>query len=223
MFQTLGWVQVGFLATALRWTALLAAIAMLGGMAGGALMVVARLSPLRPVRAVAGAVTYVAQGTPLLVQLFLAYYGASAAGLDVPPLVAALVAYTLWSSAFLGDIWRGAIQSVPDGQREAALALGLRPGQAMRRVILPQALRPAIPPTVGFLVQVVKNTAIASIIGFRELTRAGQIVANVTFQPLPVFLVVALFYFALCYPLSLLARVLERRVGGQAPQAPQAT
>jgi polar amino acid transport system permease protein len=79
--------------------------------------------------------------------------------------------------------------------------------------VLPQAVRPAIPPTVGFLVQVVKNTAIASIIGFRELTRAGQIVANVTFQPMPVFLTVAVLYFALCYPLSLAARLLERRLG----------
>jgi len=78
---------------------------------------------------------------------------------------------------------------------------------------VPQAVRPALPPTVGFVVQLVKNTALASIIGFRELTRAGQIVANVTFQPLAVFLTVALFYFAICYPLSLASRRLEARLG----------
>ena len=215
MFQTFGWPHVRFLAAALQWTAALAGMALACGMLGGALMVALRLSPARLPRWAAGAVTYVAQGTPLLVQLFLAYFGAAALGLDVPPLAAAAAAFTLWASAFLGEIWRGAIEGVPHGQREAALALGLRPGQVMRRVVLPQAVRPAIPPTVGFLVQLVKNTAIASIIGFRELTRAGQLVANITFQPMAVFLVVALFYFALCYPLSLAARRLERRIGVQ--------
>jgi polar amino acid transport system permease protein len=216
MFQTFGWPHVWFLAAALQWTAALAGMALACGMLGGALMVALRLSPSRSLRWAAGAVTYVAQGTPLLVQLFLAYFGAAALGLEVPPLAAAAAAFTLWASAFLGEIWRGAINSVPRGQREAALALGLRPSQVMRRVVLPQAVRPAIPPTVGFLVQLVKNTAIASIIGFRELTRAGQLVANITFQPMAVFLVVALFYFALCYPLSLAARRLERRLGIQA-------
>ena len=213
MFQTFGWNHVAFLGQALAWTAALAGIALGCGAVGGALMVMLRLSRLRALRAAARAVTYVAQGTPLLVQLFLAYFGAAALGIEVPPLAAAALAFTLWAAAFLGEIWRGAIEAVPHGQREAALALGLRPGQVMRRVVLPQALRPAIPPTVGFLVQLVKNTAIASIIGFRELTRAGQIVANVTFQPMAVFLVVALFYFALCFPLSRLARALERRLG----------
>jgi len=216
MFQTFGWAHVRFLAAALQWTAALAGIALACGMLGGALMVMLRLSRSRPLRWAAGAVTYVAQGTPLLVQLFLAYFGAAALGLEVPPLAAAAAAFTLWASAFLGEIWCGAINSVPRGQREAALALGLRPSQVMLRVVLPQAVRPAIPPTVGFLVQLVKNTAIASIIGFRELTRAGQLVANITFQPMAVFLVVALFYFALCYPLSLAARRLERRLGIQA-------
>jgi polar amino acid transport system permease protein len=213
MFQTYGLVQAEYLVEAMRWTASLAAMAMLGGAIGGALMVALRLSNALIPRTVGRAVTYVAQGTPLLVQLFLAYFGASAIGLDVPPLAAAAFAFTLWASAFLGDIWCGAIETGPKGQREAGLALGLRPRQLFWRVVLPQAVRPAIPPTVGFLVQVVKNTAIASIIGFRELTRAGQIVANVTFQPMPVFLTVAVLYFALCYPLSLAARLLERRLG----------
>ncbi len=217
MFQVFGWNHVVFLATALQMTAALAAIALVCGALGGSLMVAARLSRLRLVRAVAGTITYVAQGTPLLVQLFLAYYGAAALGMDVPPLVAAAGAFTLWSSAFLGEIWHGAIAAVPKSQREAGLAVGLRPAQVFRRIVVPQAIRPAIPPTVGFLVQLVKNTAIASIIGYRELTRAGQIVANVTFQPLAVFLVVALFYFALCYPLSLAARRLEIRMGGPRP------
>jgi len=213
MFQTFGWPHVSFLVQALGWTAALAGLALACGMAGGAVMVALRLAPVRGLRLLGSAVTFAAQGTPLIVQVFLAYFGAAALGLEVPPFAAAAAAFTLWSSAFLGEIWRGAIAAVPNGQREAARALGLRPGHVMRRVVLPQAVRPAIPPTVGFLVQLVKNTAIASIIGFRELTRAGQIVANVTFQPMAVFLVVALFYFALCFPLSLAARRLERRMG----------
>lgn len=216
MFQTYGWPHVQFLAQDAQWTAALAGIALLGGAAGGALMVLLRLLPWAPTRALARAVTYAVQGTPLLVQLFLAYFGLSEAGVQVPPLVAAAAAFTLWASAFLGEIWRGAIEGVPRGQREAAMALGLRPRAVMLRVVLPQALRPAVPPTVGFLVQLVKNTAIASIVGFRELTRAGQIVANTTFQPMAVFLTVALLYFLLCYPLSLAAGALERRLGGSA-------
>jgi polar amino acid transport system permease protein len=221
MFQTFGWVQVEYLVIALRWTAALAGMALVGGALGGALMVVLRLSPVGILRRLAASVTYVVQGTPLLVQLFLAYFGASAAGLEVPPLAAAALAFTLWASAFLGEIWRGAIEGISTGQRAAGRALGLRRGQLFRLVILPQAIRPAIPPTVGFLVQLVKNTAIASIIGFRELTRAGQIVANVTFQPMQVFLVVAVLYFALCYPLSLAARLLERRLGAPARLVPE--
>jgi polar amino acid transport system permease protein len=147
------------------------------------------------------------------VQLFLAYFGAAFAGLNVPPLAAAAVAFTLYASAFFGDIWRGAIEGVPSGQWEAASALGLRRLTALRLVIVPQAIRPAIPPTVGFVVQLVKNTALASIIGFRELTRAGQIVSNVTFQPLAVFLTVAVLYFIICYPISLASRRLEVRFG----------
>jgi polar amino acid transport system permease protein len=216
MFQTFGLAQAGFLVVAVQWTAALAAMAMVGGAIGGALMVALRLSRFAALRRLAWAVTYVIQGTPLLVQLFLSYFGASAVGLEVPPLAAAAFAFTLWASAFLGDIWRGAIEGVSQGQREAGRALGLRPALLFSLVVLPQAIRPAIPPTVGFLVQIVKNTAIASIIGFRELTRAGQIVANVTFQPMQVFLTVALLYFALCYPLSLIARMLERRLGGAA-------
>ena len=212
MFQTVGWNHVGFLAQGAEWTAVLAGIALLGGATGGLLLMALRLSASPALRNIAGAVIYVTQGTPLLVQVFLAYFGAAFAGLQVPPLAAAAASFTLWASAFLGEIWRGAVQAVPPGQREAARALGLRPGQTFRLVVLPQALRPAIPPTVGFLVQLVKNTAIASIIGFRELTRAGQIVANVTFQPMLAFMIVAAFYFALCYPLSLLARWLERRL-----------
>jgi polar amino acid transport system permease protein len=129
---------------------------------------------------------------------------------------AAAIGLTLYSSAFLGEIWRGCIQAVPQVQWEAARALALGRWLQLRLVILPQALRVAIPPTVGFMVQILKGTSLASIIGFMELTRAAQIVNNATFRPFIVYALVAALYFILCWPLSLASRKLERRleVGG---------
>jgi polar amino acid transport system permease protein len=101
---------------------------------------------------------------------------------------------------------------VPQGQWEASEALALTRWQQLRHVVLPQAVRLALPPTVGFSVQLVKNTSITSIIGVIELTRAGQLINNATFQPFAVFVVVALIYFALCFPLSAAARRMERRL-----------
>jgi polar amino acid transport system permease protein len=213
MFQTFNFVHVEFLAHAALWTAALAGIALCGGCVGGLLVAACRVSKLRALRIVGVCFITIVQGTPLLVQLFLAYFGAAFAGLDVPPLAAAALAFTLYASAFFGDIWRGAIEGVPHGQWEAASALGFGRLTTLRLIVVPQAIRPAIPPTVGFIVQLVKNTALASIIGFRELTRAGQIVSNVTFEPLPVFLTVAAFYFVICYPISLASRRLEARMG----------
>lgn len=213
MFQTYSWAHVQFLAHAAVWTATLAGIALAGGVIGGLLIAGLRVARNKVLRNTGAGFIALVQGTPLLVQLFLAYFGAAFAGLDVPPLAAAAIAFTLYASAFFGDIWRGAVESVSRGQWEAATALGLGRLRVLRLVIVPQAIRPAIPPTVGFTVQLIKNTALASIIGFRELTRAGQIVSNVTFQPLSVFLTVAAFYFAICYPLSLASRRLEARLG----------
>jgi len=125
--------------------------------------------------------------------------------------LAAGVALVLNTSAFLGEIWRGCIEAIPRGQWEAAEALGLHYVARMRDVILPQAFKIALAPTVGYMVQVIKGTSLAAIIGFTEVTRAGQIINNATFQPLLVFGAVALIYFVLCWPLSLLAGRMERR------------
>ena len=153
------------------------------------------------------------QGTPLLMQLYLIYFGASMFGLRIEPWSAAAVAFTLYASAFLGEIWRGCIEAIPRGQWEGARALALHYGDRLRFVILPQALKIAIPPTVGFLVQLVKGTSLASIIGFVELTRAAQVVNNSTFRPFTVYALVAVIYFCLCFPLSRLADRIERRLG----------
>ncbi|MDE1994277.1 MAG: amino acid ABC transporter permease [Rhizobiaceae bacterium] len=215
MFQTFNIHHVGFLLQCTSLTVLLSAIALVGGGIGGALIAMMRLSRYAWLRWIAQAYIYVVQGTPLLVLLFIAYFGIADLGFDLPAIFAAGIGFTLYASAFLGEIWRGAIQSINKGQWEAAFVLALDWRHTMTDVIIPQALRVAIPPTIGFTVQVVKNTALASIVGFVELTRAGQIVAGATFQPMRVYLTVAAIYFVVCSILSYASRRLERRLKQQ--------
>lgn len=204
--------HVGYLAVAAQWTVLLSLLAFAGGALLGLALALGRVSRIAALRRASAAYIQVVQGTPLLVLLFLSYFGISIAGLNVPPLLAAALSLTLYTGAFLGEIWRGCIESVAKTQWEASECLGMNRFRQYLHVILPQAARIAIPPTVGFMVQVVKNTSLASVIGFLELSRAGQVVNNSTFQPFTVFLVIALMYFALCYPLSLASRHFERKL-----------
>lgn len=199
---------------ALRWTVALSLIAFAGGGLIGALLLFARLTAGRTVARLIGLYIQLFQGTPLLMQLFLAYFGIALFGLDVSAWTAASFALTLYTSAFLTEIWRGCVAAVPRGQWEASASLALSFTEQMRHVILPQATRLAIAPTVGFLVQVIKGTALASVIGFVELTKAGSMISNTIFRPFTVFGFVALLYFALCFPISLAARHLERKTYG---------
>ena len=197
---------------AARWTVVLSLVAFVGGGAVGLALLVARLARLRAAEPLVGGYVQLFQGTPLLMQLFLAYFGLALFGINVPAWLAAALALTLYTSAFLTEIWRGCVAAVHKGQWEASSALALTLGEQLRHVIGPQALRVAVPPTVGFLVQVVKGTALASVIGFVELTRAGTMITNATFRPFTVYACVALMYFALCYPISAYARSLERKL-----------
>ena len=204
--------HVIYLFEAARWTLVLSLMALAGGGVLGLALALGRVSRSRWLRGIATFYIQLIQGTPLLVLLFLSYFGLSMVGFRLDPLVAAGLSLTIYVGAFLGEIWRGCIEAVPRTQWEASDCLGLSRLQQYTHVILPQAVRIATAPTVGFMVQVVKNTSLASIIGFVELTRAGQIVNNSTFQPFLVFLFVAAIYFAICYPLSVASRVLERRL-----------
>jgi polar amino acid transport system permease protein len=209
--RTFGLPDLLYIIEAARWTILLSLVAFIGGAIGGLVVALARVADARAIRTAATAFVRLFQGTPLLLQLFLVFFGAPVLGWNLNPWIAASFALILNTSAFLGEIWRGCIEAVPRGQWEASQALGLDYTARMRDVILPQAWRIAVPPTVGYLVQVIKGTSLASIIGFAEVTRAGQIVNNATFEPLYVFSLVAGIYFVLCWPLSLLAGRLERR------------
>ncbi len=211
-FRTFGPDEFLFLLTGLQWTILLTAIALIGGGIAGFLLALARVSTMKWLRVAAGTYIQIIQGIPVLMILFLSYYGLSLAGFDLHPLLAAGASMSVYASGYLAEIWRGCIQSVPKQQWEASESLALTRVQQYRYVILPQAVRISLPSTVGFAVQVVKNTSIASIIGFVELARAGTLINNATFQPFRVFVVVAALYFAVCYPLSLLSRWLERRL-----------
>jgi len=204
------WDIVRNLLLAARWTILLSLIAFAGGGLVGLALLVSRIA--RWPGAERGVALYVQlfQGTPLLMQLFLAYFGLSLLGLDVSAWFAAGLALTLYTSAFLAEIWRGCVDAVPKGQWEASASLALSLREQLRWVIGPQALRIAVPPTVGFLVQVIKGTALASVIGFVELTKAGTMITNATFRPFTVYACVALLYFALCWPVSAWSRRLER-------------
>jgi polar amino acid transport system permease protein len=211
--RAFAWGDLLFLLTATQWTVLLSLIAFAGGGVAGFATALLRVAEHPLPRYLAIGYIRLFQGTPLLMQLFMVFFGGTMLGFQTSPWTAAAIALTLNAGAFLGEIWRGAIQAVPAGQWEAAKALALRYHERMGLVVLPQATRLAIPPTVGFLVQLVKSTSLASIIGFTELTRAGQLVNNATFRSFLVFTIVGLIYFALCWPLSLLAQYLERRLG----------
>ncbi|MEB6335677.1 amino acid ABC transporter permease [Serratia rhizosphaerae] len=205
------WDIVRNLLLAGRWTVLLSLTAFIGGALVTLPLLLLRLNGGHRLGLLIRGYSALFQGTPLLMQLFLAFFGVALFGVDVSPWTAAALALTFYTSAFLLDIWYGSIRALPKGQWEAARCLGLSFGQTLWRVVAPQALRIAIAPTVGFAVQVVKGTALASIIGFVELTKAGTMLTNVTYQPFKVFALVALGYFVLCYPLSRYSRYLENK------------
>ncbi|GGF62931.1 amino acid ABC transporter permease [Azorhizobium oxalatiphilum] len=204
--------HVGYMLNGVLWTLALSALAFVfGGIAGFGVMLL-RISRFRAVRIASLVVVQIVQGIPLLVILFAVYFGLGIFGFQVAPIIAAGVAMMIYSAAFLAEIWRGCVEAVPRTQFEAAECLALTRWEALRKVILPQAFRLAIPPTVGFMVQVVKSTSLASVVGFVELTRAAQIINNSTFQSFLVFGIAGAFYFAICWPLSAWSRTLERKL-----------
>lgn len=211
MMQFTDWDILRNLLLAARWTIALSLIAFVCGGLVGLLMTLLRSARVPAIGHIFKIYVELFQGTPLLMQLFLIFFCLPLVGIDISPWAAAILSLTLFSSAFLHEIWRGCIESLPKGQWEASRTLGLSYLQTMRYVIVPQAARQSIAPTVGFSVQIVKGTALASIIGFVELTKAGTMLNNATFQPFKVFAMVALLYFAICYPLSAFARHLEKK------------
>lgn len=200
------------LAEGLLATLALSLLAFVLGGATGLLVLFARVGRSLNLRRLAKAYIQAFQNTPLLMQMFIVFFGSSMAGLDISPWTAAAIGLTLYTSAYLAEVWRGCVESIPRGQWEASSSLAMGYLQQMRHVVLPQALRLSIAPTVGFSVQIIKGTAVASIIGFSELTKLGSMLANATLQPFLIYGLVAAGYFLLCWPLSLYASHLEKKL-----------
>ncbi|GAA0615146.1 amino acid ABC transporter permease [Paenochrobactrum glaciei] len=203
------------LLTALQWTVALVILALAFGTPLALGLALLRTGKTTVLRILSSSFIQIIQGIPLLGLLMFFYFGIPVfLGYDIPAMVAVGVAYAIYTAAFLGDIWRGGIQAIKHAQWEAAACLGINKWHQFRYVIAPQAFRIALPATVGFLVQLVKNTSLASIVGFVELARAGQIVSAGTFQPLLVYSIVAVIYFAVCFPLTTWSRKLEVQYNG---------
>jgi polar amino acid transport system permease protein len=205
-----------FLLKGLQWTIGLSAVGFICGMVTGLGIALARTSGYRFLQRMTAGYIALFQGTPLLMQLFIVYYGLALYGMKLDAWVAVAIGFTLHASAYLGEIWRGAIEAVPRGQVEAAKALALSSFWRMKDVVLPQALRISLPATIGFLVQLIKGTSLAAFVGFTELSRAGTMVSNQIFKPLLVFGIVGIMYFAICWPLSLYGARLERKFAASA-------
>ncbi|KAF1043153.1 amino acid ABC transporter permease [Herbaspirillum sp. WKF16] len=205
------WDIVRNLMLAWRWTILLTLVTFVLGGTLGLIILFMRTSRQAWLRQVARLYIELFQGTPLLMQLFLVFFGIALFGIEVPAWLAAGLALMCWSASYLAEIWRGCVEAVPKGQWEASSVLAMGYFQQMRHIVLPQAFRIAIAPTVGFGVQIIKSTAVTSIIGFVELSKAGTVITNATFRPFTVFAIVGVFYFVLCWPLSKYSQSLERK------------
>jgi len=196
---------------ATQWTILLSLAAFIGGTTVALTLTAMRLTRNPVMQRIVKIYVELFQGTPLLMQMFLCFFGLSMLGYEISAWSAAILSLTFFTRAFLVEIWRGCIDTLPKGQWEASRCLGLSFLQTLRFIILPQAIRVATAPTVGFSVQVIKGTALASVIGFVELTKVGTMLNNATFEPFKIFTLVALIYFMLCYPLSLYSKHLEKK------------
>lgn len=205
------WDIVRHLASAMGWTIALSLMSFVLGGVAGLLVLLLRTSRHALLRRIAKLHIEIFQSTPLLMQLFLVYFGVSLFGLEVPAWLAASLGLTLWSSAYFAEIWRGCVESILKGQWEASASLAMSYLQQMRHIILPQAMRIGIAPTVGFGVQMIKATAVTSIIGFMELSKTGSVITNATFQPFLVYTLVGAGYFSLCWPLSRYCQFLEEK------------
>lgn len=205
------WDIVRNLLLATRWTLALSVAAFIGGAVLGLVILFLRISKNKWAHRFASGYIALFQGTPLLMQLFLMFFGLPMLGFRIEPWTAAVLGLTIFASAYLAEIWRAGVDALPKGQWDAGASLGLHYLQELRLVILPQAFAITRAPIVGFLVQLIKATALTSIIGFEELVRTSNAINNATFQPFTVYGLVALIFFVLCFPLTQYARKLESR------------
>jgi len=205
--------QMVFILQGAGWTMVLSLLGFVGGSMLGLPLALSLTGKSTAARVVTGFGINLVQGIPLPILMFAVYFGASITGYDPPTLIAAGMAIAIYSAAFLAEIWKGSIRAVPQAQWEAADCLALNSFDTLRLVIFPQAVQIATPPTIGFFVQVVKNTSYAVVLAFTELTYSARVVNNTSNQPFIIFTIAGVIYFFICFPLSNLSRRLERAVG----------
>lgn len=196
---------------AARYTLLISVLGIALGLVIGTLICAARLSPYALLRRFAGVWVSFLRGVPLLVQLLVFYYSLPVIGIDIPPIAAAVISVGICASAYISEIWRGAIAALPRGQTEAAVAIGMGPRDVWTRIILPQAFGMSLPALVNELILLVKASSLVSVVGILEITRASQAQAATTFRPLEVYIAAACIYLAINLCLAALGRYLEHR------------
>lgn len=203
------WLFLQGLGVTIAFTVGIVLIGLMVGLVAG----LGRLAPYAIVRWIAQAYIEVFRCTPVLVQLVWFYYALPIlSGIDMSATSAAVLALSLYGGAFYAEIIRGGIVSIDAGQREAAEALGMTPGQSMRRIILPQAIKRMIPPLMNQSIIQFKNTSLVSVLAVPDLLYQGQAIAHDTYRPLETYSLVAVIYFAVLFPLTLLVQYLERRM-----------
>jgi len=197
----------------IRTTLLISFLSLIIGTALGALLSLFKLSKVKILRAISTIYIEIVRGTPMMVQIALVYFGSYVImGVNMDGFLAALIAVSLNSAAYVAEIIRSGIQSVDKGQREASKSLGLSDGQTMRYIILPQAIKNILPALGNEFVTLIKETAVASTIGVADLMYASKIVQSSSFQPFNPLIIVAIIYFIITFTLSQLIGLFERRL-----------
>ena len=201
-----------YLIAAAKWTLLISLVGMAISIGLGVFICAARMSRARWLAAAAALYISFFRGVPLLVQLLIFFYMLPHIGLDLPAIAAAILSVGMCSAAYTAEILRGAFQTIPAGQTEAAKALGIAPASYWRRILVPQALRLGMPSLINELILLVKVSSLASVVGIGELTRVAQNITGQTYRPLEIYIAAAAIYFAINLIISQLGRLAERRM-----------
>ncbi|MTT31405.1 ABC transporter permease subunit [Terrilactibacillus sp. BCM23-1] len=204
--------NLGFLAKGAYYTLLITVVSMFFGLVIGLLVALSRLKGNRLFQWIAKCYVSIIRGTPALVQIIIVYYGLVDFGITIGPLTAAFVALSVNVGAFLSETFRGAIQSIPKGQMEAAYATGMTPWQTMRRIILPQATKIAIPPMGNTFIGMLKETSLVSVITVNELLRSAQLLVAQYYVYLPFYLSIAAMYWIMSTVFSSILNSVEKRL-----------
>ena len=205
--------SLDFLMSGLQMTLFLSAVTLVLAMALGLVLALMDMSRFFPARWLGVGIGEIIRNTPILVQLLWVYYVLPIVfGVCIESITALIIGLSLYQAAFISEVYRSGIQSVPVGHREAARVLGLTPIQSFRRIVLPQAIKMTLPPLASNFVQLIKFSSLGAVISVSEITRRGMELSASTFRPLEIFTFIAVIYFFICWPLAMAIRFWERRL-----------